>query len=101
MAFNPSPINTEDIELSEDLLQLSESIAENVHNVWASSRILEGWTWGKERSDSLKQHPCLIPYNELPESEKDYDRNTAIETLKLIQKLGFTIIKKTNDEANI
>ena len=54
----------------------------------------EGWTWGKERNDALKRHPCLVPYGELPESEKDYDRNTALETLKLIQKLGFVIIKK-------
>lgn len=94
MKFNPSQIRTDDIKLSEDLMLLSESIAENVHNVWAASRILDGWTWGKERNDSLKTHPCLIPYNDLPESEKEYDRKTAIETLKLIQKLGFIIIKK-------
>lgn len=94
MKFNPSPIRTDDIKLSEDLMLLSESIAENVHNVWAAYRILDGWTWGKERNDSLKTHPCLIPYNDLPESEKEYDRKTAIETLKLIQKLGFTITKK-------
>lgn len=94
MKFNPSPIRTDDVELSEDLVQLSECIAENVQNVWASSRMAEGWTWGKERNDALRRHPCLVPYGELPESEKDYDRNTALETLKLIQKLGFAIIKK-------
>lgn len=93
MNFNPLPIKTDDIKLSKDLLQLSEIIAENVHNVWASSRISQGWTFGEERNDSLKKHPCLVPYSELPESEKDFDRNTANETLKLIQKLGFKIIK--------
>lgn len=93
MEYNPLPIQTDDIKLSEDLLELSESIAKNVHNVWASSRISEGWTWGRERNDAMKQHPCLIPYEELPESEKEYDRNTAMETLKLIQKFGYKIIK--------
>lgn len=91
--YIPQPISTEDIELSKDILELSEQIAENVHEVWAASRMSEGWTYGQERNDELKQHPCLIPYDELPETEKDYDRNTAIQTLKLIQKLGYKITK--------
>ena len=95
--YIPQPISTKDVELSKDILELSERIAENVHEVWAASRMSEGWTYGKERNDQLKQHPCLIPYDELPETEKDYDRNTAMETLKLIQKLGYTI-KKENHE---
>lgn len=95
--YIPQPISTKDVELSKDILELSEQIAENVHEVWALSRMAEGWTYGKERNDQLKQHPCLIPYDELPEIEKDYDRNTAMETLKLIQKLGYTI-KKENHE---
>lgn len=95
--YIPQPISTEDVELSKDILELSERIAENVHEVWAASRMSEGWTYGKERNDALKQHPCLIPYDELPETEKDYDRNTAMQTLKLIQKLGYTI-KKENHE---
>ena len=73
---------------------LSEQIAENVHEVWAASRLAEGWTYGAERNDRLKPHPCLVPYNELPEIEKEYDRNTAMQTLRLIKKLGFDIIKK-------
>ena len=95
--YTPQPISTKDVELSKDILELSERIAENVHEVWAASRMSEGWTYGKERNDALKQHPCLIPYDELPETEKDYDRNTAMQTLKLIQKLGYTI-KKENHE---
>ena len=97
VTYKPQPISTEDVELSKDILKLSEQIAENVHEVWAASRMSEGWTYGKERNDALKQHPCLIPYDELPETEKDYDRNTAMQTLKLIQKLGYTI-KKENHE---
>ena len=97
VTYIPQPISTEDVELSKDILKLSEQIAENVHEVWAASRMSEGWTYGNERNDALKQHPCLIPYDELPETEKDYDRNTAMQTLKLIQKLGYTI-KKENHE---
>lgn len=92
--YIPQPMDTNDTLLPEDLNVLIERLAKNVHEVWARSRIEQGWTYGKERSDSLKQHPCLIPYEELPEVEKDYDRDTAIETLKLISKLGFKISKK-------
>ena len=91
------PVSTEDVELSKNILKLSELIAKNVHEVWADSRMSEGWTYGKERNDALKQHPCLIPYDELPEIEKDYDRNTAMQTLKLIQKLGYTIKKGSHE----
>jgi ryanodine receptor 2 len=68
-------------------------MAKNVHEVWAESRLSQGWTYGPERSDALKQHPCLVAYEELSEVEKDYDRNTAVKTLKLIMKLGFKIKK--------
>lgn len=90
--YIPQPMDTSDIQLPEGLNVLIEGIAKNVHEVWAHNRIEEGWTYGAERNDELKQHPCLIPYEELSEIEKDYDRNTAISTLKLICKLGFKII---------
>lgn len=91
--YIPSPIDTSDIELSDDLKQLVEQLARNVHDIWAVGRISDGWTYGPERNDALKQHPCLIDYSELPESEKEYDRNTAMETLKMILKLGWKIEK--------
>jgi len=93
MTYTPHPVSTEGIELSPELLELTEQIAANVHEVWAAGRIAEGWKYGKERNDERKEHPCLIPYDELPEIEKEYDRNTAMGTLKLIQKLGFKILK--------
>lgn len=68
-------------------------MAENVHEVWAQSHMSQGWSYGEERNDALKHHPCLIPYEELPKVEKDYDRDTSIGTLKLILKLGFNISK--------
>ncbi len=91
--YTPDPIDTSKIILSDDLLELTEKIAENVHEVWAQSRIKEGWTYGEKRDDLKKETPCLIPYSELPEIEKDYDRNTAMETLKLIISLGYKISK--------
>ncbi len=90
-AYSPSPIDTSDITLSDDLASLTEAMARNVHEVWAAGRIKEGWTFGTIRNDQNKTHPCLIPYEQLPESEREYDRQTAIQTLKLIMKLGYTI----------
>ena len=89
--YVPKPIDTSDVKLPEDLLLLTEKIAENVHEVWAAGRISEGWTYGEKKDAEKKKTPLLVPYGELPESEKDYDRNTAIGTLKLIVKLGYTI----------
>ena len=91
--YTPKPIDTSDVELSDELKQLVEQLARNVHDNWSVGRINEGWTYGPERNDTLKQHPCLIDYDDLPESEKEYDRNTAVETLKLILKLGWKIEK--------
>ena len=92
--YTPNPIKTDDITLSEDLLALTEQIAANVHDVWATGRIKEGWTYGEVKDNEKKTTPCLVPYDEPPESEKEYDRNTAMETLKLITKLGYVITKK-------
>ena len=89
--YTPQPIDTTGVELPEELEQLVEQMAKNVHEVWAETRIQQGWTYGEQRNDELKTHPCLVPYEELPEEEKAYDRNTSIGTLKLIMKLGFKI----------
>lgn len=95
--YNPKPIDTKNVILSNEIMELAEKMAENVHDVWAKQRIEQGWTYGKERNDAEKKHPCLVPYNELSESEKEYDRNTAIETLKLIVMSGYEIVKKNED----
>ena len=91
--YTPQPIDTTDVKLPEELEQLVESMSKNVHEVWAETRIKQGWTYGERRNDELKTHPCLVPYEELSEEEKEYDRNTSIGTLKLIMKLGFIIVK--------
>lgn len=89
--YMPQPIETNDVMLPAELKQLVEQISKNVHEIWAKARIQQGWKYGTMRDDELKTHPCLVPYEELPEEEKDYDRNTSIGTLKLIMKLGFKI----------
>lgn len=91
--YKPAPIDTSAIVLPDELIALSEVIAKNVHEVWASERIKEGWTYGEKRDDEKKITPCLVPYEELPESEKEYDRQTAFQTLKLVVKLGYKISK--------
>ena len=92
--YNPNPVDTSDVELPKELLKLTERIAENVHDTWAVGRISEGWTYGEKKDAEKKTTPLLIPYDELPESEKEYDRNTAFETLKMIVKMGYEIQKK-------
>jgi hypothetical protein len=91
--YIPQPLDTSEVKLSADLLELTELLAKNTHEVWAKQRIKEGWKYGAERNDKLKEHPGIIPYDELSESEKEYDRNTAMETMKLVLKLGFNITK--------
>lgn len=91
--YIPNPLDTSDVKLPDELETLVEQMAKNVHEVWAETRIKQGWTYGEQRDDKLKTHPCLVPYEELPEEEREYDRNTALGTLKLITKLGFKILK--------
>ena len=92
--YEPSPIGLDDVELSEDLSELQEAIAENAHEIWAKNRRNQGWSYGPERNDQKKETPDMIPYCNLPESEKLYDREMAMQTLKLVKKLGFEIVKK-------
>ncbi len=92
--YVPAPVDTSHVELSEEILELSGLLAKNVHEVWAAGRIREGWAYGPVRDDRKKETPCLAPYELLSEAEKQYDRNTALETLKLIQKLGYRIEKE-------
>lgn len=92
--YIPQPVNTNDVVLPEELIILSEQISKNVHEVWSKNRMEQGWTYGEQRNDEKRETPCLVPYEELSEEEKDYDRNTSQETLKLILKLGFKITKE-------
>lgn len=90
--YNPQPIDISSIKLDDDLEDLIETIAQDVHDVWAVKRIKEGWSYGEVRDDSKKQHPDLVPYADLPESEKDYDREMATHAIKVIKRLGYRIL---------
>lgn len=91
--YIPNPADLTGIELPVELTELAESIAKNVHEVWSQNRMAEGWTYGPVRDDAKKETPCLVPYEELPEEEKAYDRNTAFGTLKYIVSIGYEIKK--------
>ena len=92
--YKPSPVDTSGVRLTDELVNLSEMLARNTHEVWAQARMSQGWTWGETRNDAAKTHPDLIPYEELDENEKDYDRNTSMQTLKVILSMGYDIINK-------
>lgn len=92
--YVPHPLNTSGVTLSGDLSELTELMACNTHEVWARERMAQGWKYGIARNDEKKEHPCLVPYHELPEEEKAFDRQTSLETLKLIVSLGYCINNK-------
>ena len=94
MSYQPSPIDINGVILSPELQQLSERLAENTHDRWAAQRIAQGWTYGPQRDDAKKQHPCLVPYADLPDMEKEYDRITSLGTLQAILKLGYQIVQQ-------
>ena len=91
--YIPNPVDTKSVDLPKGLEPLAEEMSKNVHEVWSEGRMKDGWTYGEERNDAERKHPCLVPYEELSEEEKEYDRNTSIETIKLILKLGFKITR--------
>jgi len=89
--YVPQPIDTSSIALDPEVAGLARRLIVNVHEVWAKQRIDDGWTYGPERDDDKKEHPCLVPYDDLPDSEKTYDRIMVTEVLKSAIALGFVI----------
>ena len=92
MSYTPKIIDTASVVLPPELQLLTEQLAENAHDLWANQRFSQGWTYGPHRDDGRKLHPCLVSYSELPETEKEYDRVTAIGTLKAMVGLGYRIL---------
>jgi hypothetical protein len=92
--YKPAPIDTSKVSLPREIDELTERLSRNAHEVWAQQRMADGWRWGPQRDDARKLHPSLVPYEELPESEKIYDRSTSMETVKAILALGFRIAAK-------
>ncbi|HCC52083.1 MAG TPA: Ryanodine receptor Ryr [Porphyromonadaceae bacterium] len=92
--YIPQPIDTSQIVLPDSLMNIAEQLGKQIHETWAQQRIAEGWKYGEERNDKRKEHPCLIPYEDLPENEKEYDRNTAFETIRFLLGKGYQITYK-------
>ena len=94
--YLPQPLRTDQVCLDQHILELVEMLAEHAHEIWAQQRMADGWSFGPERCDQTKRHPCLIPYAELPESEKAYDRNAVLGTVRAVLALGFTIVRRVD-----
>ncbi len=92
MSSSPSSPKSQDPRLSE----LSEQLARHVHNTWMEKRLKEGWIYGSCRDDAHKTHPCLLPYEQLSEEEKEYDRATSQQTIRFILEAGFDITPHTH-----
>lgn len=93
MAYVPDPIDTKEVELPDELVQLTEVLAKNTHELWARKKMAEGWCYGQQLDNGKCTHPNLVPYHELPEADKDSDRVTAMEALRLAILLGYTICR--------
>jgi class 3 adenylate cyclase/tetratricopeptide (TPR) repeat protein len=91
MNYKPKAIDTSKVVIEPEHLKLTELLAKNTHEIWAQQRFDDGWQYGKKRNDTLKLHPCLIPYEDLPESEKEYDRLTAMGVIKTLLALGYRL----------
>ena len=101
MEYKPCPLQLNDISLPEDIQEIIEQIAEDVHETWAQRRMKEGWRYGQDFDRKEKTHPCLVPYDQLPETEKDYDRHTALQTIRCLLHYGYQITKNTAEEGMI
>ncbi|KAG7401480.1 hypothetical protein PHYBOEH_001025 [Phytophthora boehmeriae] len=92
--YIPKPIPTDDVKVPPHLRSVIELLAENTHEVWAQMRMGQGWKYGPRRNDSKKEHNGLVPYIYLTQDEKQMDRNTAMQTVKLILRFGFKFVHK-------
>lgn len=86
-------IDTSSIFLTADIVSIRERLAKHSHDVWAKQRRSEGWSYGPQRNDKKKEHPDLVPYESLAESEKEYDRKAAMEILRAIVALGYSVVR--------
>jgi hypothetical protein len=89
--YELEPIGASGVTIPQDLESLTELLAKNAHDIWAHQRLEDGWSYGPLRDDHAKKHACLMPYESLSESEKQYDRRIASGTVRAILALGYRI----------
>nr|XP_040017274.1 ryanodine receptor 3 isoform X14 [Gasterosteus aculeatus aculeatus] len=87
-SFVPTPVDTSQIVLPPHLDNVRDKLAENIHELWGMNKIELGWTFGKVRDDNKRQHPCLVDFGKLPETERNYNVQMSSETLKTLLALG-------------
>ncbi|WP_250033861.1 RyR domain-containing protein [Paractinoplanes maris] len=91
MSWVPDLHDTAALTLPPAVVTDLEQLAEHVHNVWGSKRLADGWRYGPERSTAERTMPSLVPYADLPEDERDYDRELVTETVKMLLRLGYRV----------
>jgi ryanodine receptor 2 len=96
--YAPEPVAAS-VPLPAPLAGVTERLAERIHDAWAARRLEEGWTRGPRRDDARKTHPGLVPYDELPESEKEYDRQTARAAILTLLALGYRVVPPGGTDA--
>src|SRR5262245_6183416 len=92
MTDEPKPLDTAHVTLPDDLLPLTEFLAKHTHDMLARQRMADGWSSGPQRDNPLPQPPCLMSYDALPDAEKAYERQAALETLKILTVRGYRIV---------
>uniref|UniRef100_A0A8C8D3B2 Ryanodine receptor 3 n=1 Tax=Oncorhynchus tshawytscha TaxID=74940 RepID=A0A8C8D3B2_ONCTS len=92
-SFIPTPVETSQIVMLPYLEKVRDRLAENIHELWAMNKIELGWSYGKIRDDNKRQHPCLVDFPRLPETEKNYNLQMSTETLKTLLALGCHVVQ--------
>lgn len=91
LIFIPKVIDTQNIDMSNNLEMLRDSLAENMHELWSMSRIEDGWIYGEEHDEQSLTHPYIAPFAMLPPLCKKYKLDLATKTIKTIIGLGYKI----------
>ncbi|XP_076604100.1 ryanodine receptor 3 isoform X7 [Chaetodon auriga] len=92
-SFIPTPVETSQIVMPPHLEKVRDRLAENIHELWGMNKIELGWSYGKIRDDNKRQHPCLVDFSKLPETEKNYNLQMSTETLKTLLALGCRVVQ--------
>ncbi len=71
-----------------------EALARMEHERWKEELERAGWRHGPPPKDPVKKtHPCLVPYDQLPDGEKEKDRNTVREIPRFLAQVGFRVYR--------
>ncbi|KAI2654040.1 Ryanodine receptor 2 [Labeo rohita] len=101
-SFIPKPVDTSQIVMPPHLEKVRDRLAENIHELWGMNKIELGWSYGKIREDNKRQHPCLVDFSKLPETERNYNLQMSTETLKTLLALGCHVVQvKVNAEEEL